>query len=106
MLSEISGTFFLALSIWVATDNSRKIVSGTKIFAPAVIGITGAGILACIGQQTGTALNPARDLGPRMMSAAIYGNDEVWVFPSTNLHCPGKAYRIRRKRIKQNCLKK
>ena len=93
VLSECTGAFFLALSIWVATDNSRQIVTGTKLLAPAVIGVTGSGILACIGQQTGTALNPARDLGPRLMAAIIYGGSEVWDFPMSNLHCPGCAYR-------------
>ena len=100
ILSEISGTFFLVLAIWVATDNSRKIVTGTKIFAPAVIGIAGTGILACLGQQTGGAINPAIDLGSRLMSALIYESDEVWVFPSSNLHSAGEAYRIRRKMVK------
>ncbi|KAG8935442.1 hypothetical protein FRC01_000049 [Tulasnella sp. 417] len=37
------------------------------------------GITAVIGAQTSFAMNPARDLGPRMMSAMFYGR-QVFTF--------------------------
>ena len=45
---------------------------------PLVLFLTILGEAACLGMQTGFALNPARDLGPRLMCwMAGYGR-EVW----------------------------
>lgn len=47
--------------------------------APLVLFITILGVGAAFGMQTGYAINPARDLGPRIFTAMTYGS-EVFTF--------------------------
>lgn len=43
---------------------------------PLVLFITILGIGACLGMETAYAINPARDLGPRILTAMVgYGSD-------------------------------
>ncbi|KAG8902150.1 hypothetical protein FRC00_001244, partial [Tulasnella sp. 408] len=73
-------TIFLVLSIFAATDRNNGPSSPSTVAVAvffAMIGIT-----AVIGAQTSFAMNPARDLGPRMMSAMFYGRKGInyWIW--------------------------
>ena len=48
-----------------------------KAFTPMAVGIVLYGAIACSCANTGAALNPARDLGPRIYSYLI-GYDQVF----------------------------
>ena len=71
LLSEIIGTFVLVL---VAGAIFSKAVSPTGPPAgvgPYLVGSLVWGIGLCLGGTTGYAINPARDLGPRMAHAIL-----------------------------------
>ncbi|KAG8987138.1 hypothetical protein FRB90_003567 [Tulasnella sp. 427] len=69
--NEFLATIFLVLTIFAATDRNNAPTS------PAIVALAiffaMVGITTVIGAQTSFAMNPARDLGPRMMSAMFYG---------------------------------
>ena len=51
------------------------------------------GIGQSFGQQTGFAINPARDLGPRVFTWMVgYPNDLIWYFPEDSLYASGEYY--------------
>lgn len=75
--NEFLATIFLVLAIFAATDKN-SCPSSPAIVALAVF-FAMTGIAAVIGAQTSFAMNPARDLGPRMMSAMFYGR-KVFTF--------------------------
>ncbi|KAJ7079819.1 putative aquaporin 4 [Mycena belliarum] len=57
--------------------------------APLVLFILILGIGACLGMQTGYAINPARDLGPRLFTAMAGYGKQVFTFRSHYwLWCP------------------
>jgi aquaglyceroporin related protein, other eukaryote len=51
---------------------------GAKNLSPLVLGFVFIGITACFGWETGFAINPARDFGPRLMTAALGYGRGVW----------------------------
>lgn len=61
LISEIIGTFILVLGILAIVSN--KLTEG---LAPFLIGVLVWGIGLSLGGTTGYAINPARDLGPRI----------------------------------------
>lgn len=67
LVTEIIGTFILVLGILAMTaeQNLPKIGWGTG-FAPLLVGILVWAIGLSLGGPTGYAINPARDLGPRI----------------------------------------
>jgi glycerol uptake facilitator protein len=70
-VSEIIGTFVLVL---VATAISAKRVSLTgppPAVGPFLVGCLVWGIGMSLGATTGYAINPARDLGPRIAHAVL-----------------------------------
>ncbi|KAH9002553.1 aquaporin [Lactarius hatsudake] len=68
---EFIGTFILLLVVFAVTDKRNAIPAG---FVPLVVFLTILGIGTSFGMQTGFAINPARDLGPRIMTAMVgYG---------------------------------
>ncbi|KAG9051395.1 hypothetical protein FS837_008492 [Tulasnella sp. UAMH 9824] len=75
--NEFLATIFLVLSIFAATDRNNG-PSSPALVAVAVF-LAMIGITTAIGAQTSFAMNPARDLGPRMMSAMFYGR-KVFTF--------------------------
>ncbi|MBM3737788.1 MAG: aquaporin family protein [Acidobacteria bacterium] len=85
MFDQVLGTALLLLLVLAITDE-RNQPSG--ILTPLLIGAVVVGIGACFGGMHGYAINPARDLGPRLMAAAAgYRNNGltdgsgVWIVP-------------------------
>jgi len=77
IVDQIFGTFLLLLAICAIIDKkNNKIPDG---LIPMYIGFVIVGIGSSFGANTGYALNPARDLGPRLLSL-IAGWDEVFSY--------------------------
>lgn len=68
LISEIIGTFLLVAIIGAITAKSVAAVGG---LVPFLVGATVWAIGLGIGGTTGFAINPARDLGPRIMHAIL-----------------------------------
>ncbi|RHY65533.1 hypothetical protein DYB30_002097 [Aphanomyces astaci] len=84
-IDEIVGSFLLLLGIFAITDKRNNPADpGSR---PAIIGMLLAGIAMSFGYNTGFALNPARDFGPRLFTLMagwggnvfVYGNGYFWV---------------------------
>ncbi|KAF8998104.1 aquaporin-like protein [Cyathus striatus] len=70
--SEFLNTAILLFGILALTDTSRNTMPAGLL--PIGVWILVYGIGAALGIQTGFALNPARDLGPRILTAMVgYG---------------------------------
>jgi glycerol uptake facilitator protein len=70
-LSEIIGTFVLVL-VAAAISSSRLAPTGLAPgVGPVVVGFLVWGIGLSLGGPTGYAINPARDLGPRVMHSIL-----------------------------------
>ncbi|KAJ7931188.1 putative aquaporin 4 [Mycena leptocephala] len=67
--SEVLGTAVLVLVI-VALSDKKSTAPPPGLF-PLVIFLVILGISSSLGMQTGFSLNPARDFGPRLLSAAV-----------------------------------
>jgi glycerol uptake facilitator protein len=67
MVVEILGTGLLALVVCGATDERNP--ARPREFTAALLGLTVMAIVSVVGPLTMAALNPARDLGPRLWSA-------------------------------------
>ncbi|WP_030271834.1 MIP/aquaporin family protein [Streptomyces sp. NRRL B-24484] len=68
MLTEIIGTFVLCLAILTQGLNKGLGLSGTGIL---IVALTVVGIGLSLGGPTGYAINPARDLGPRIAHSLL-----------------------------------
>lgn len=87
LISEIIGTFVLVYTIFyisgadinITTDSNATIGLGTIGAFPVAILVWALGL--SLGGTTGYAINPARDLGPRIMHAIlpIKGNSD-WTY--------------------------
>ena len=64
LLSEIIGTFVLVFGVFAIGGPSAPIT-------PLVVGFLVVGIGLSLGGPTGYAINPARDLGPRIAHAVL-----------------------------------
>lgn len=75
ILSEILGTFVLLIAVFYFTDAEINDGSNTKVGLGSIGAIPVAfivwGIGLSLGGTTGYAINPARDLGPRIMHAIL-----------------------------------
>jgi glycerol uptake facilitator protein len=68
LICEIIGTALLVLGVLAITAPANLIVGSgfDKGFAPALVGLLVGSIGLSLGGPTGYAINPARDLGPRL----------------------------------------
>lgn len=74
--SEFLASAVLMFCIFALGESKRG--GGAKNLSPLVLCFVFVGITACFGWETGFAINPARDFGPRLMTCALgYGRD-VW----------------------------
>jgi len=91
---EFIGTFILLLVVFAVTDKRSGTPAG---FVPLIVFITFLGVGTSFGMQTGYAINPARDLGPRLMTAMVgYGRQvfnyrsQYWIWsPILGSFCGG-----------------
>ena len=67
LLSEIIGTFVLILGVLFLTSSKNSL--GSLDALPVALLVLGIGL--SLGGATGYAINPARDLGPRIMHAIL-----------------------------------
>jgi aquaglyceroporin related protein, other eukaryote len=75
---EFLGTFILILVVFAVTDKRNGPPPPGML--PLVIFLLVLGLGAGWGMQTGYAINPARDLGPRIMTAMVgYGHEGMFV---------------------------
>jgi glycerol uptake facilitator protein len=70
LVTEIIGTSVLILGVLAITDPGNKGV-GTAQLGGLLVGLLVLGIGLSLGGPTGYAINPARDLGPRIMHAIL-----------------------------------
>jgi glycerol uptake facilitator protein len=68
LITEIIGTFLLVFGILAIIANEATGVSGLNAL---LVGLLVFGIGLSLGGPTGYAINPARDLGPRIMHAIL-----------------------------------
>ena len=77
--AEVIGTAILVFTVFGAAVDGRA-PSG---FAGIIIGFIVYGIIILVGPITGAALNPARQIGPELLGAAIGATthlDQLWVY--------------------------
>jgi glycerol uptake facilitator protein len=67
-VTEVIGTFVLVLGVMGIFGNKAPAANG---LAPLLVGLLVLGIGLSLGGPTGYAINPARDLGPRIMHAIL-----------------------------------
>lgn len=67
-IAEMIATFVLLIGILGILDRHNEISSGV---GPIAIGFLVFSLLLSLGGATGVAINPARDLGPRIMHAIL-----------------------------------
>jgi glycerol uptake facilitator protein len=80
--TEFIATALLVSLIFALVDVRNQPVQGN--LNPLIIGLLVAAIGLALGVNTGFALNPARDFGPRLWMAMVYGgrsfaNDYWWI---------------------------
>jgi glycerol uptake facilitator protein len=74
MLAEGIGTAFLACFVFAVTEPRNG--QASRFMAPALIGLSVAIIISIVAPITQGGLNPARDLGPRLVSL-LFGWGEI-----------------------------
>ena len=70
---EFTATAVLLMMILAVTDKNNA--PPPPGLVPLVLFITLLGIGAALGMETGFAVNPARDFGPRLFAAMVYGKE-------------------------------
>ena len=68
IITEIIGTFLLVFGVLAIVANKATVASG---LVPLLVGLLVLAIGLSLGGPTGYAINPARDLGPRIMHAIL-----------------------------------
>jgi len=75
---EFVGTFVLLMVVFSVSDRRNSGLHPSLI--PLAIFFVILGVGAAFGMQTGYAINPARDLGPRIMTAMVGYGAQVFTF--------------------------
>ncbi|KAE9395433.1 aquaporin [Gymnopus androsaceus JB14] len=75
--SEFLGTAILVFIVFTATDPMNAIPSN---LVPVMLFVVLLGIALCLGMETGFAVNPARDLGPRLLTSMVGYGGAVYSF--------------------------
>ncbi|KAF8880160.1 aquaporin-like protein [Infundibulicybe gibba] len=84
--SEFLATTILLLGLLAITDKRNKVPSG---IVPIALFFVILGIASSLGMETGFALNPARDFGPRLLTSMVGYGGAVYTFRSQYwLWCP------------------
>jgi len=73
---QVYGTMMLLIFLMALTDNKNAAPSPN--FAPLFIGLTVTAIGMTLGMNCGYAINPARDLAPRIFTAIAGWGSEVF----------------------------
>uniref|UniRef100_A0A915NMK1 Uncharacterized protein n=1 Tax=Meloidogyne floridensis TaxID=298350 RepID=A0A915NMK1_9BILA len=68
IVDQLFGTALLAAGLWAITDKRNRVPSG---FIPLLAGLILTMISLTFGLNGGFAINPARDLGPRLFMLSI-----------------------------------
>jgi len=96
VFDQFLGTALLLFCVCAITDKSNMKVS--KQLVPLYIGFTVLGLGVCFGYNCGYAVNPARDLAPRLFTALAGWGPGVftsfnhwWVVPVLACHAGGVA---------------
>ncbi|KAK7447748.1 hypothetical protein VKT23_014006 [Stygiomarasmius scandens] len=85
--AEFLPTAILVITILAVTD--KRNAPPPPGLLPLAIFIVMLGIAAALGMNTGFAMNPARDLGPRMLMAMVGYDNEIWNYRGQYwLWCP------------------
>ena len=71
LLSEIIGTFMLVLGVAAISSKEVAISGPAAGLGPYLAGVVVWGIVLSLGGTTGYAINPARDLGPRIVHSLL-----------------------------------
>lgn len=71
IFSETLGTFMLVFIIGCIFSKTVSLSGPAPAMGPFLVGLTVWLIGLCLGGTTGFAINPARDLGPRIMHAIL-----------------------------------
>jgi glycerol uptake facilitator protein len=71
LISEIIGTVMLVVAIGAIVSKNTSATGPAPALAPFLVGAVVWGIGLCLGGTTGFAINPARDLGPRIAHAVL-----------------------------------
>src|SRR5580700_3522119 len=71
LLSEAIGTFMLVLGVAAISSKEVAISGPAAGLGPYLAGVAVWGIVLSLGGTTGYAINPARDLGPRIVHSLL-----------------------------------
>jgi len=72
---EVFATAMLLFCIFAITDSNSTVPDAA---GPALVGLTVATIITMVAPLTGAGLNPARDLGPRLVSSYVGWGSIAW----------------------------
>jgi glycerol uptake facilitator-like aquaporin len=89
---EIGGTFFLALSALIAASFVKSPAKQATL-----VGGTLFVLILLIGPLTGASFNPARSLGPALLSGYLSGQIIYYVGPIVGAACAGLMFGVVRK---------
>ncbi|THV05801.1 putative aquaporin 4 [Dendrothele bispora CBS 962.96] len=85
--SEFMASAILLILVLAVTD--KRNAAPPAYLLPLALFILILGIGACLGMETGYAINPARDLGPRLLTSMVGYGSQVYTFRNHYwLWCP------------------
>jgi glycerol uptake facilitator protein len=76
-LSETIGTFVLVFGVFFLVSGDEKTIGSIQALPVALLVV---GIGMSLGGSTGYAINPARDLSPRIFHALVIDRDSNWSY--------------------------